>query len=72
MDNQLLQESGESPTSDSSPLSLHTTPPSEDDSGWLIAFKKCTRSTQNPHPIYNIVSYHRLSASYYSVIIPEM
>ncbi|RVW20204.1 Retrovirus-related Pol polyprotein from transposon RE1 [Vitis vinifera] len=29
-----------------------------------IAVRKGTRSTRNPHPIYNFLSYHRLSSSY--------
>lgn len=33
-----------------------------------IAIRKGTRSTCNPHPIYNFLSYHRLSPSYYSFV----
>lgn len=33
-----------------------------------IALRKCTRSAQNPHPIYNL-SWHRLSPSYYSFVL---
>ncbi|KAL6323247.1 hypothetical protein AAG906_029254 [Vitis piasezkii] len=29
-----------------------------------IALRKSNRSTRNPHPIYNFLSYHRLSSSY--------
>ncbi|RVX22575.1 Retrovirus-related Pol polyprotein from transposon RE2 [Vitis vinifera] len=29
-----------------------------------IAIRKGTRSTRNPHPIYNFLSYHRLSSPY--------
>ena len=29
-----------------------------------IAVRKGTRSTRNPHPIYNFLSYHRLSSPY--------
>ena len=29
-----------------------------------IAFRKGNRSTSNPHPIYNFLSYHRLSSPY--------
>ncbi|RVX04551.1 Retrovirus-related Pol polyprotein from transposon RE1 [Vitis vinifera] len=29
-----------------------------------IAVQKSTRSTRNPHPIYNFLSYHRLSSPY--------
>jgi len=64
----VVQEHGESPTSDSSPSSLDPTTPGEGDSGWPIALKKGTRSSQNPHPIYNFLSYHRLSPSYCSLL----
>ena len=30
-----------------------------------IAIRKGIRSSRNPHPIYNFLSYHRLSPSYY-------
>ncbi|CAH9120171.1 unnamed protein product [Cuscuta epithymum] len=33
-----------------------------------IALRKGTRSTLNPHPIYNFLSYHRLSTPYYAFI----
>jgi len=33
-----------------------------------IALRKGTRSTRNPYPIYNFVSYHRLSSSYHSFV----
>jgi hypothetical protein len=33
-----------------------------------IADRKGNRSTRNPHPIYNFLSYHRLSPSYHSFI----
>ncbi|RVW33187.1 Retrovirus-related Pol polyprotein from transposon RE2 [Vitis vinifera] len=36
-------------------------PPSAD---LPIAFRKGNRSTRNPHPIYNFLSYHRLSSPY--------
>ena len=29
-----------------------------------IAVRKGTRSTRNPHPIYNFLNYHRLSSPY--------
>ena len=31
---------------------------------WPIAIRKGIRSSRNPHPIYNFLSYHRLSPSY--------
>ena len=64
----VVQEHGESPTSDSSPSSLDPTTPDEGDSGWPIALRKGTRSSRNPHPIYNFLSYHRLSPSYCSLL----
>ncbi|RVX05229.1 Retrovirus-related Pol polyprotein from transposon TNT 1-94 [Vitis vinifera] len=30
-----------------------------------IALRKSNRSTRNPHPIYNFLSYHQLSSSYF-------
>ena len=33
-----------------------------------IALRKGIRSTRNPYPIYNFVSYHRLSSSYHSFV----
>ena len=36
-------------------------PPS---AGLPIALRKGNRSTRNPHPIYNFLSYHRLSSPY--------
>ena len=38
------------------------------DSDWPIALRKGTRSTRNPHPIYNFLSYHCLSPSYFSFV----
>ena len=40
----------------------------------LIALQKGNRSTRNPHPIYNFLNYHRLSAPYsafVSVSLPK-
>ena len=64
MDSPIIQEYGESSTLDSSPSSLAPLPPDEGDSGWPIALRKGIRSTRNPHPIYNFLSYHRLTPSY--------
>lgn len=33
-----------------------------------IALRQGTRSSRNPHPIYNFLSYHRLSAPYFSFV----
>ena len=38
------------------------------DSDWPISIRKGTRSTRNPHPIYNFLSYHRLSPTYTSFV----
>ncbi|RVX23604.1 Retrovirus-related Pol polyprotein from transposon TNT 1-94 [Vitis vinifera] len=40
--------------------------PSPDD--LPIAIRKGTRSTRNPHPIYNFLSYHRLSSPYFAFV----
>jgi len=58
---------GESSASCLSPWTTHTTVPVEDDSGWPIALRKGIRSTKNSHPIFNFLSYHRLSP-YFSFI----
>jgi len=67
-DSLIIQEYGESSTSDPSPSSLAPMPPDEGNSGWPIALRKGIRSTRNPHPIYNFLSYHRLSPSYCSLL----
>ena len=33
-----------------------------------IALRKGNRSTRNPHPIYNFLSYHRLSSPYFAFV----
>ena len=33
-----------------------------------IAIRKCTRSTSNPHHVYNILSYHCLSLHYFAFV----
>ena len=38
------------------------------DSDWPIAIRKGTQSTCNSHPIYNFLSYHRLSLLYFSFV----
>ncbi|XP_014490788.1 uncharacterized protein LOC106753484 [Vigna radiata var. radiata] len=63
-----LPENGGSPSSASSPSLPLATPSCEGESGWPIALRKGTRSTRNPHPIYNFLSYHRLSPSFYSLL----
>ena len=59
---------GESSFEGHSPSSPGTTTPDHDDLNWSIAIRKGTRSTRNPHPIYNFLSYHRVSPSYFSFI----
>ena len=67
-DSPIIQEFGDSSTSDPSPSSPAPTPPDEGNSGWPIALRKGIRSTRNPHPIYNFLSYHRLSPFYCSFL----
>ena len=53
------------PPTDSSPMTPSSTTlvfPSPAD--LPIAIRKGTRSSRNPHPIYNFLTYHRLSSSY--------
>ena len=33
-----------------------------------IAIQKGTRSTSNPHPVYNFLSFHRLSLPYFAFV----
>ena len=47
----------------SSPASVPQ--PSDDLS---IAIRKGTRFTSNPHPVYNILSFHRLSLPYFAFV----
>lgn len=57
--------------SDSLPASTSSPAPVEpltDDANLPIALRKGTRSTRNPYPIYNFLSYHRLSPSYHAFI----
>ena len=59
---QINTPSDSSPTPPASPTPVmpqpeEPTPP--------IAIRKGIRSSRNPHPIYNFLSYHRLSPSYY-------
>lgn len=45
-----------------------TTNPTSDDSTLPIALRKGAQSTRNTHPIYNFLSYHLLSPSYFSFV----
>lgn len=47
------------------PSTVPVLPPSRD---LPITLKKGTRSSQNPHPIYNFLIYHHLYASYFVVV----
>lgn len=51
-------------SSDACPLpsSPSVVPPADDPH--LVVFRRGTRSTRNPYPIYNFLSYHRLSSTY--------
>ena len=51
---------------DDSPLvqSISPTPTLSSIDHLPLALRKGNRSTRNPHPIYNFLSYHRLSSSY--------
>ncbi|XP_014491791.1 uncharacterized protein LOC106754289, partial [Vigna radiata var. radiata] len=40
----------------------------DSDNDLPIALRKGIRSTRNPYPIYNFLSYHRLSPSYFSFV----
>ena len=33
-----------------------------------IVIQKGTHSSRNPHPIYNFLTYHRLSSSYFAFV----
>ena len=50
---------------DSPPVpSISPTPTLSSTDHLPITLRKGNRSTRNPHPIYNFLSYHRLSSSY--------
>ena len=58
------------PLTDSSPMApFFTTSILLSPTNLLIAIRKGTRSSRNPHPIYNFLTYHRLSSSY-SAFVP--
>ncbi|XP_043816945.1 uncharacterized mitochondrial protein AtMg00820-like [Manihot esculenta] len=57
--------SSDSPPVPSSPTSVM---PSTTEATPPLALRKGIRSSRNPHPIYNFVSYHRLSPSYYTFV----
>ena len=50
--------------------SVPTSPPTEAllDKDLPLALRKGNRATRNPHPLYNCLSYHRLSSSYCTVV----
>ena len=56
---QINTPSDSSPTPPASPTPVMPQPEAP------IAIRKGIRSSRNPHPIYNFLSYHRLSPSYY-------
>ena len=52
----------------STPMSLPTTDLLEPLDDQPIALRKDTQSTRNPHPIYNFLSFDRLSPKYYAFV----
>ena len=53
------------PSADSSPMaSSSTTPVLPSPADLPIAIRNGTHSSHNPHPIYNFLTYHRLSSPY--------
>ena len=57
------------PPADSSPMApSSTTPMLPSPTDLPIAIRKSTRSSHNPHPIYNFLTYHRLSSPYLAFI----
>ena len=57
------------PLADSSPMAPSSTMPILSSPADLpIAIRKGNRSSHNPHPIYNFLTYHRLSSSYFFFI----
>ena len=63
-----LVSQGESSSVGPSQSSPNTMTSDHDYSNWPIAIHKGTQSICNPHPIYNFLSYHRLSPSHFSII----
>ena len=59
------------PPADSSPMAPSSTTVLPSLADLLIVIRKGTRSSRNPHPIYNFLTYHRLSSSY-SVFISTL
>ena len=62
------RDSQPSPTNPQTMDPSSSTSSHHSDSDWPIAIRKGTRSTRNPHLIYNFLSYHRLSPSYSSFV----
>ena len=57
------------PLVDSSPMAPSSpTPVLSSPVDLPIVVRKGTRSSHNPHPIYNFLAYHRLSSPYYDFI----
>ena len=57
------------PPSDSQTMDPSSSSPSLDsDNNWPIALRKGIRSTRNPYPVYNFLSYHLLSPPYFSFV----
>lgn len=47
----------------------NTTDLLDNNSNWSTAIRKGIRCARNPHPIYNFLSYHHLSPSYFSRVL---
>ena len=56
------------PPANSSPMAPSTTSVLPSPADLPIAVRKGTRSSRNPHPIYNFLTYHRLSSPYSAFI----
>ena len=57
------------PPADSSPMAPSSmTPVLSSPANLPIAIRKGTHSSRNPHPIYNFLTYHRLSSSYFAFV----
>ena len=56
------------PPANSSPMAPSTTSVLSSPADLPIAVRKGTRSSRNPHPIYNFLTYHRLSSPYSAFI----
>ena len=56
------------PPADTSPAPSSTMPVFPFLADLPITIRKCTRSSRNPHPIYNFLTYYRLSSPYFGFV----